>query len=68
MALIPYLINPTTEAAALHDYLYRTGELGRAMADRVFYEAAGASGVVWWRRALIYAAVRVFGGAFYRGE
>lgn len=67
---LAYLLAGDTchQAAALHDYLYHTGELSRAMADLVLYEAAGASGEAWWRRALIYAAVRVFGGPFYQGK
>ena len=65
---LAYLVAGDTchQAATLHDYLYRTGELSRSMADRIFFEAAGASGEAWWRRILIYAAVRLFGAPFYQ--
>lgn len=54
------------KAAVVHDYLYATkgldGRYSRAGADRIFREALGALGVPLWKRALLWAAVRV-GGA-----
>jgi hypothetical protein len=45
----------------LHDDLYAK-RAERSFADRVFLEAMEAEGVPWWRRRLMYAAVRAFGG------
>lgn len=52
-------------AAVLHDYLYSTGE-HRAFADSVFLAAMKAEQIPAWRRYLMWAGVRVFGGAYYR--
>lgn len=49
-------------AAVVHDFLYGTPSVPRATADAVFKEAMIVSGVPWWRRQLMWAAVRVFGG------
>jgi hypothetical protein len=52
--------------ATVHDYLYQTGIIPRATADAVFSEAMKAStklsGAERW---MMWAAVRVFGGAHY---
>lgn len=56
------------KAAVVHDYLYSTKMLGRDMADAVFLDAMEASGVAWWRRRLMYRAVRVFGWTIYNKE
>lgn len=54
-------------AAVLHDFLYRFRNLfpfpdvTRRQADMVFLEALAASGVTYWRRQLMYFAVRLFG-------
>lgn len=50
-------------AAVVHDYLYSTGEVSRATADRVLLEAMAAEGVPAWRRYPMYWAVRAFGGS-----
>lgn len=54
------------KAAVVHDYLYASCGLGgrysRAQADRIFREALGELGVPWWKRTLLWAAVRL-GGA-----
>ena len=52
-------------AAALHDYLYETGEVSRRTADRVFYEAAVVSGIPTRKAYLMYLAVRTFGASRY---
>jgi hypothetical protein len=54
------------KAAVLHDWLYETGERSRAEADRIFSEAMQVLEVSAWKRGLIYAAVRAFGGRGYR--
>lgn len=47
--------------AVVHDYLYATHAHPRAIADAVFLEAMGVAGVPWWRRQLMYRAVRLCG-------
>jgi hypothetical protein len=51
------------EAAVIHDYIYKTAIVDRAMADRVFEEAAKVTGEPSWRAALLYAGVRLGGWA-----
>lgn len=68
---------PWVKAAIIHDYLYATGGTGkwkkgpvtitrpqpysRLEADRIMREAMGNRGVGWFKRNLIYLAVRVGG-------
>ena len=54
------------KAAVLHDWLYETGERSRADADAIFLEAMAVLEVEWWKRRLIYRAVRVFGTGGYK--
>lgn len=55
-------------AATVHDYLYATAELPRAMADDVFFEAMGAStSLSLATRRAMWAAVRAFGGSHFGG-
>jgi hypothetical protein len=49
------------EAAVVHDRLYATGELPRALADKVFKEAALVSGEPAWRVNLMFAGIRLGG-------
>lgn len=51
-------------AAVLHDFLY-SKQRGKDWADKVFLAAMEADGVSWWRRQLMYNAVRAFGGGPY---
>lgn len=51
-----------TKEAVIHDYLYATGLCSRKDADAVFLEAMQVNGQSWWRRTLMWAAVRAFGG------
>ncbi len=56
------------ESAVIHDWLYQTHEIGRKLADQVFREAMEVEGIIGWRRAVIYRAVRLFGWwSYYRG-
>ena len=48
-------------AAIVHDYLYRTGKVPRALADQMFLMLMTQDGVPWWKRNLMYWAVRIFG-------
>lgn len=67
-APLAYLLAGGTgyEAGALHDHLYRTGQLPRALADDVFAEALAVLGEPAWRIALMWQAVRLFGEPSYR--
>lgn len=56
------------EAAVVHDYLYGSKTVSKKLADDVFLEAMKESGVSWWRRKLMWAAVAAFGGAAYAAE
>jgi len=60
------LVGGTADAAAaVHDYLYTVPPelpgLTKFQADMVFLEAMIASGIPYWRRQLMYFAVRWFG-------
>lgn len=52
--------------AVLHDWLYKSGnigatQIGRADADAYLLDGMAALGFEWWRRRLIYTAVRLGG-------
>lgn len=51
-------------AAVVHDYLYspRNETYTRKESDLIFKEAMFNIGVPWYRRELIFRAVRMFGG------
>ncbi len=53
-------------AAVIHDWLYWAQTTTREEADRVFLEAMLVSCVGQAKRAVIYRAVRLFGGAAWR--
>lgn len=56
----------SNEAAALHDFLYSWPHpVTRPMADAVLREASAVTGVPAWRRYLMWAGVRVFGGSHW---
>lgn len=50
----------------VHDKLYDTGLVSRALADTVFREALLVSGVLRWRAWAAWAAVRAAGWQFYK--
>ena len=52
--------------ALLHDYLYRTHEVSREVADAIFYELIIEEGTPEWIAWSMYHGVRWFGGRFYR--
>ena len=58
-APIAYFLAGNTghRAAVVHDYLIKSGEVKRELADEVFREALSASGVDWWRKESMYLAV-----------
>ncbi len=51
---------PWSPAAILHDYLYGLPGCSRFLADALFREAMQKLGVPWWRRVVMYYAVRIF--------
>ena len=51
-----------TQAAVLHDYLYNIKSRKRKECDKIFDEGMKVLNVPYWKRALIYRAVRMFGG------
>lgn len=54
--------NVAHEPAVIHDWLYYSGTVTKAVADRVLLEAMGVVGIPAWRRYPIYWGV-VLGGA-----
>ena len=57
-----------TFAAVLHDWLYRTGIVSRAVADATFLEAMESLGTGGFTRRVLYFAVRLFGGSSYHNK
>lgn len=55
-------------ACAIHDSLYKSGQLSRKDADKVLYRALVAEGVEHWRASIFYMGVRLFGGRFYNDD
>jgi hypothetical protein len=53
------------EPATVHDYLYQTHAVMKAVADDVFYEACLVIGSPRWRAWLMYQAVKRFGQSAY---
>lgn len=47
--------------AIIHDYLFVIQDRSRAEVDAVFLEAMKSAGVSWWKRNVMYAAVRAGG-------
>ena len=54
------------KAAVIHDYMYQTRTRTRKQADDIFLEAMEVLSVAKWKRALMYRAVRVFGGFIWK--
>jgi hypothetical protein len=53
------------EAAVIHDFLYTSTIVPRAVADAVLREASLVTGVVPWRAWLMWAGVRLGGKSHY---
>ncbi len=52
--------------AIMHDFFYQTGRHPRSVADALFLHAMWENGVGYWKRTIIYFAVRLFGWIFYK--
>jgi hypothetical protein len=53
-------------AAIVHDFLYKE-TFDRFLADAIFRAIMKELGVPWWRRVIMYYAVRFFGGLVRHG-
>ena len=53
---------PYGPATVIHDFLYSNQPCSRKTADRLFLEGMKVLKVAWWKRRVMYRAVRVFGG------
>ena len=61
LIVLATLGNITRKAAVLHDALYVTKPVSRAMADAILYEAAVASGIKPWKARGLWIGVRLGG-------
>lgn len=69
LPVVWYLAGGTDqEAAVVHDFLYHSHTIARAQADAVLREASAVNGQPWWRRNLMWAGVRLFGGKPYADD
>lgn len=50
-----------SKAAVVHDWLYHRQYYERNEADKIFLEAMQVLKVPWWKRRIMWLAVRVFG-------
>ncbi|PGH21080.1 hypothetical protein RN96_08585 [Fusobacterium polymorphum] len=61
-----------TRSSLIHDYLYSKDckyiDISRKEADQIFLEIMKERGVPFWKRYLMFIAVRVFGGLFFQKE
>ena len=75
LASIPRVFWPILPAAArytapaiIHDYLYWMQNCERKDADAIFLESMKELKVPWWKYQMIHKAVRIGGGAAWRGN
>lgn len=65
-----WLIDPLdphiAKAAVIHDWLYRSGEVERVIADLMLLEGMKILGAPRWKQELVHKTVRMFGGRHYR--
>lgn len=60
-SLVGHPMDDYAESAVLHDWLYRTGNVPKEEADRLFLEAMKSQGIRWAQRWVLYCGVK-FGG------
>lgn len=53
------------EVYVMHDYDYAIGVIPRSAADERMVDGLAAKGMGWFKRNLIYAGVRMFGGSHF---
>lgn len=56
------------KAAVLHDFLYKTQPVTRALCDSIFLEAMYSLSVPYWKRIAIYLGVRLGGMKAWEGH
>ena len=55
------------KAAVIHDHLYQhPAPYSRRRCDQIFLEGMKVLGVSWWKRTVMYTAVRIGGGKPWR--
>lgn len=54
-----------SQAAVLHDFLYSKRLRPQKECDNIFLEAMEVLGVSWWKRKIMYRALRMFGFVAY---
>lgn len=64
---LAYLLAGDTahQAAVVHDWLYFSNGVSRKLADDIFYEAMTVTEIPWWRRYLMWLAVRLSGQSIW---
>src|SRR5450830_1936662 len=66
LPLVFLLAGDTSRSASVvHDYLYSSHTVSRKMADSVLREASAVTLVPAWRRWIMWAGVRLFGGSHW---
>ena len=55
--------NVANAPSGIHDYLYSETDYARSDCDAVFLEAMEAAGISWWKRHMMWLAVRAAGWA-----
>jgi hypothetical protein len=53
-------------AAVVHDWIYSENRFSRKAADWIFLDLMRRLGVSWWKRTVMYRAVRVGGWVTWR--
>ncbi len=61
-------LGPHIEAAVVHDWIYATQDMQRALADEIFLAGMLAAGVPAWKAHMMHRAVRLGGGAAWAGK
>lgn len=54
------------QASVLHDFLYNRKIRPRLECDQIFLESMEVLGVTWWKRKVMYRAVRLFGWVAFK--
>ena len=57
-----------TIPAVLHDWNYTVHYYSRKRCDEIFFESMQVIGVSWWKRHVMFRAVRLFGGSAYANK
>jgi len=68
--LCPPIAGSFGEAAVVHDYMYFKGSKwsDREQADKFLYKIGRALGANWLQAQLVYRAVRMFGGNYWKQD